>query len=101
MSSALVHRKTLDLETFSRAVGIHPDLVRRLVALGLLEPAPEPGGLSFDRDQLGAAARIRRLHERLALNYAAIGLVMDLLDRIADLERLGRAPSSTGGRPWN
>jgi chaperone modulatory protein CbpM len=101
MTSVLVHRKTLDLEAFSRAAGIHPDLVRRLVTLGLLEPSPEPGGLSFNRDQIAAAARIRRLRERLALNYAAIGLVTELLDRIADLERAGRAPSSTGGQPWN
>jgi hypothetical protein len=101
MSSVLVHRKTLDLETFSRAAGIHPDLVRRLVSLGLLEPVPERGELSFNRDQLAAAARIRRLRERLALNYAAIGLVTELLDRISDLERVRRAPLSTGGQPWN
>jgi hypothetical protein len=101
MTSVLVHRKTLDLETFSRAAGIHPELVRRLVSLGLLEPAPEPGELSFNPDQLAAAGRIRRLRERLALNYAAIGLVTELLDRIADLERVRRGSSSPGGQPWN
>ena len=36
--------ETLDLDTFARAAGLHPDLVRRLVALGLLEAAPTPGG---------------------------------------------------------
>jgi hypothetical protein len=31
-------------------------------------------------------ARIQRLHATLSLNYAAIGLVLDLLDRIDVLE---------------
>jgi hypothetical protein len=31
-------------------------------------------------------ARIQRLHDALPLNYAAIGLVLDLLDRIDVLE---------------
>ena len=98
MSNVLVYRTTLDLETFSRAVGMHPELVRRLVTLGLLEATIGSGGLSFAREQLAAAARIRRLRESLALNYAAIGVVTELLDRIADLERARRDPSSTGGR---
>ncbi|MGZ6868668.1 MAG: chaperone modulator CbpM, partial [Blastococcus sp.] len=36
--------------------------------------------------QLTTVARIQRLRAGLCLNYAGIGLVLDLLDRIADLE---------------
>jgi chaperone modulatory protein CbpM len=51
---------------------------------------------------LQALARIRRLRAGLGLNYAALGLVVDLLDRVAELERELRSTSSrrTGGRPW-
>jgi chaperone modulatory protein CbpM len=77
----------LSLETFSRTAGLHPDLVRRLVSLGLLEARTDAiGELSLPPAQLAVAARVQRLRAGLALNYAAIGLVMDLLDRIAQLE---------------
>jgi hypothetical protein len=36
-------------------------------------------------------ARVQRLHFGLSLNYAAIGLVLDLLDRIDELERRERS----------
>jgi hypothetical protein len=42
--------------------------------------------LWFSPAQLAVAARIQRLRSGLALNYAALGLVMDLLDRVTELE---------------
>ncbi|MFD2353761.1 chaperone modulator CbpM [Nonomuraea ferruginea] len=36
---------------------------------------------------------MQRLHEGLSINYAAIGVVIDLLDRIAELETALRGPS--------
>lgn len=92
----------LDLEAFSRAADLHPDLARRFVALGLLEAAPGAAGeLWFSPAQLAAAARLRRIRAGLAVNYAALGLVVDLLDRIAELEEALRTrPRTPGGRPW-
>jgi chaperone modulatory protein CbpM len=88
----------LDLDSFARATGLHPDLVRRLVALGLLEPRRDAGGnWWFAQAQLGTAARIQRLHAGLALNYAALGVVMDLLDRITELEAALRRSRLSGG----
>jgi len=90
----------LDLESFARTCQLHPDMVRRLVALGLLEAATGAAGeLLLAPSQLAAAARLQRLRAGLGLNYAALGLVVDLLDRVALLEAaLRRSP--TGGRPW-
>ncbi|HEY2724220.1 MAG TPA: chaperone modulator CbpM [Pseudonocardiaceae bacterium] len=98
----------LSLESFATRAGLHPDTVRRFVALGLLEPTRDARGrLWFAPAQLRTAARIQRLRAGLSVNYAAIGLVMDLLDRIEVLEaamrRAGtrpprnavRAPSTT------
>jgi chaperone modulatory protein CbpM len=100
LSTALIRPARLDLQSFSRAVGLHPEIVRRLVALGLLEPARvAKGELWFAPDQLVAAARIRRLRAGFGLNYAALGLVVDLLDRVARLEAALRTRSQTPGGP--
>ena len=100
---AIVRLPRLDLETFALATGLHPDLVRRFVALGLLEArADATGQLWFDRAQVPVAARLQRLRDGLGLNYAAIGLVVQLLDRIAELESAlrARARPDPGGAPW-
>jgi chaperone modulatory protein CbpM len=87
LTYALIRAPRLDLEEFSASVGLHPDLVRRLVALGVLDASRDSAGdLWFARNQLAAVARVQRLRAGFALNYAATGLVIDLLDRIAGLE---------------
>jgi chaperone modulatory protein CbpM len=98
LTYALVRAPRLDLEEFSAAVGLHPDLVRRLVALGVLDASRDGAGhLWFGRNQLAAVARVQRLRAGFALNYAATGLVIDLLDRIAGLEAAMRR-QRLGGR---
>jgi DNA-binding transcriptional MerR regulator len=95
-------RATLTLDAFARATGLHPDLVRRLVSLGLLEPASShEQELRFAPSQVATAARLQRLRAGLALNYAALGVVCDLLDRIAELEAALRTRNrSWGGPSW-
>jgi hypothetical protein len=88
MSTALVRPHLLDLESFAQRLSLHPEFVRRLVALGLLEATQDTAGhLLFAPSQLAAASRMQRLRAGFALNYAALSLVVDLLDRIAALER--------------
>ena len=66
MSYALVRPARLDLEDFARATGTHPDLVRRLVTLGILDARRGPGGeLWFAPGQAAAMARIQRLRAGL------------------------------------
>lgn len=103
MSHVLVRNELLRLEVFSRRCGLHPELIRRLVTLGLLDPARDvPGEMWFSPAQVSRVARMNRLRTELALNYSALGLVLDLLDRIERLEgasrRAGTQPmaSSTG-----
>lgn len=94
--TALIRWPGMPMHTFCYRTGLHPDLVRRYIALGLLSPSRvEAGEPWFDPGQVLVAGQIQRLHEGLALNYAAIGLVLDLLDRIHRLEaRAGSTP------PW-
>ncbi len=81
----------LQLELFSAACGVHPDLMQRLVALGLVEPVEQAGAdLWFAPTQVRSVHRMLRLRRDFSLNYAALGLVIDLLDRIDSLERANR-----------
>ena len=96
MSYALIRARRLDLDQFASAAGLHPELVRRFVALGILDADRDPRGrLWFEPAELAAVARIQRLRAGFALNYAAIGLVTDLLDQIAALQASLR---TAGGR---
>jgi chaperone modulatory protein CbpM len=91
LTYALIRAPRLDLEEFAAAAGLHPDFVRRLVALGVVDASRDGAGqLWFAPSQVAAVARVQRLRAGLALNYAATGLVIDLLDRIAVLEAAAR-----------
>jgi hypothetical protein len=93
---ALARPRRLDLERFSRVAGMHPEYVRHLVTLGLLDAQADAAGeLWFTPTQLPAAARVQRLRSGFGLNYAALGLVVDLLDRIAHLEAALRGRRDT------
>ncbi|HET9254238.1 MAG TPA: chaperone modulator CbpM [Pseudonocardiaceae bacterium] len=89
---SLVRVSRLSLDDFAARAGTHPELLRRWVALGLLEPTQDASGrLWFAATQLRSVARIHRLRAGLSVNYAALGLVMELLDRIEVLEEQLRA----------
>jgi chaperone modulatory protein CbpM len=88
-------QRRLSRDEFCRRSGLHPELLRRFVALGLIQAVRDPAGeLRFPLGQLADVARIERLRRGLGLNYAAIGLVCELLDRIQELERQLRERSS-------
>lgn len=90
----------LSLDGFARSAGLHPELVRRMVTLGLLRATRDSvGNLWFADTELITVARIQRLRAGLSLNYAAIGLVLDLLDRIDVLERALRARPGVPATP--
>ena len=87
----LARRPGMPLEAFATRCALHPDLVRRLVALGLIACQRDArGDLRFGPSAVLTVARIQRLRTGLGLNYAAIGLVLDLLDRIEELESAPR-----------
>ena len=82
----LVRVARYGMDDFAERAGIHPEVLRRFVALGLLDAERDQAGqLWFAPGQLAITARVKRLHAELALNYAAIGLVLDLLDEIDHL----------------
>lgn len=94
----LARRPGIRLDVFATGCGLHPDMVRRLVALGLVGCRRDArGDLWFERSEFATVSRIQRLRSGLGLNYAAIGLVLDLLDRIEELESASRRGRTS---PW-
>ena len=93
----------LSLDSVALRSGLSPDLVRRFVALGMLDARRDTlGRLRFRGSAPSAIARVQRLRIGLSLNYAAMGLVMDLLDRIEGLETAlrHREPAAEERMPW-
>lgn len=99
MTTALSRPPRLSLDVFSHTVGLHPELVIRLVRLGIIDADRDASGaLFFAPREIARTARILRLRAGLSLNYASLGLVVDLLDRIAVLEaELRHRPTPYGG----
>ena len=87
----------LSLGEVARLAGIHPALAERLMALGLIEPTetmPEP---LFAVATVLRTRRILRLHQDLGVNWVGIGVVLDLLAKIEELEQeIARLRQSRG-----
>jgi hypothetical protein len=92
-----------EVDRLARATGLHPDLVRRLIRLGAIEPLPGDA-THYQPDAAARLARIVRLRNDLGLNYAGALLAGDLLARIDELERRLAAPRRTAttsrGERW-
>ena len=82
----------ISLNALATQAGLHPDLVRRLIGLGLIEPS---GGTRaaplFRRLDAALLDRALRLRRDLGLNYAGAILACELLARIDQLEAQLRA----------
>ena len=88
------------IESLAREAGMHPELVRRLIGLGLIEPRGGTRATPMFRHQdarlLAQAARLRR---DLGIDYAGAVLACELLARIDDLEeRLRRSRHTDSAR---
>jgi len=77
----------LNIGEISRFVGLHPLMVRKLFKLGLIDPSVEKPDLLFEDTVISRIDKIMRLRNDLGVNFAGCGLVLDLLDKIADLEK--------------
>ena len=62
-------------------------MAKRLFPIGLIEPLAAGTTPLFDRSAVVRARKALRLKRDLGLNIDAVALVMELLDRIDDLER--------------
>jgi chaperone modulatory protein CbpM len=87
MSSEIVPSERVEFESFARVCDLHPELLERLVSLGLVEvEADDEGNRWVRRSQKRAVDRIKRLRSGLHLSYSSIAVVAPLLDRVEHLE---------------
>jgi hypothetical protein len=75
--------RLVGIEVLARDSGVHPDVVGRLVRLGLLETADDA---QFPPDAAARLAQAVRLRRDLGLSYGAAVLTCQLLARIDELE---------------
>jgi chaperone modulatory protein CbpM len=76
-------RDLLRLEDVASRAGVHPQIVRRFIDLGLIQPADAPSaGIMFDPEAVHRVGVIQRLRCDLGINLQGIGVILDLLDRL-------------------
>jgi len=81
-------RERLTLEAAAARVGLHPVLVERFVEFGLLEPVEITGAtMRFDAACLPRLIAIARLRRDLGVNLHGVAVILDLVDRLAALQR--------------
>ena len=108
---AIVRTRTLlkassgiGIGTVARRSGVHPDIIVRFVRLGLVEPLHRPDNMAhwrFHEDAVGVVSKILRLRSQLGINYAGIGVVLELLTRIERLESRLLKMGSRHLSEWN
>ena len=70
----------VDVEVLAHDSGLHPEVCRRLIRLGLLDGPP------FAVDAASQLARAARLRRDLGLGWSGAVFACELLRRIDDLE---------------
>lgn len=80
-------RTLLSINEISSLVGIHADMVQRFFQHGLIDPLVEKPEPLFDDTVLVRIEKIVRFRQDLGINLNGCGLVLDLLDRISQLEQ--------------
>lgn len=78
----------LTLTEVASRCGVHPELVDRFVRLGLIDPLGDSVAeeFLFPMDVVPLIRKIMRLRNHLGVNYAGIGVLLELMSRIEDLE---------------
>lgn len=76
----------LSLEETARQAGVHPELVLRMVDLGLVEPKRQTPVFWFDPSAVKTICRAVRLRNDLGINWLGVGVVTHLLERVEELE---------------
>lgn len=101
-----IHRSSggaaeVSITEVARRCGVHPDLVERLVQLGLVDFSGRDarGESLFHESAVATIRRILRLRNQLGVNYVGVGVILDLMDRIETLEeRIRDLESRLGGK---
>jgi hypothetical protein len=73
----------LDAEEAAKLARMDVTLVVRCVEMGLITPSTK----GYSEADLAQLRRVRRLHDDLGIDFASVEVVLDMLDRIRELQR--------------
>lgn len=76
------------LTEVAHRAGLHPELIERFIRLGLIDfmDRTSEGELLFESGVIPLIRRILRLRNELGVNYAGIGVILELMTRVEALE---------------
>jgi len=75
-----------EMKIVAQKVGLSPKTLRMWIREGLIEPQREGQRYIFDEQDLQRLLLIRRLRDDLGVNLAGIDIILQLLDRIRELQ---------------
>ncbi len=89
-----------EMKVICEKVGLSPKTLRGWIEEGLLEPQREGRRYLFDENDLRKLLLIRRLRDDLGVNLAGIDIILQLLDRLQELqEEIERLRRLVGEEP--
>ena len=91
-----LNQDLLTVDELGRIVGVHPQILQKYIIYGLIDPKVEKPEPLFEETIIARVHKIERLKADLGINMAGCGLVLDLLERIAELEEQVRHLRSRG-----
>lgn len=76
----------LTVHDLSYLTGLSEQTLQRLIALEVIEPREQTPEPCFPTEVVTHVRRIRHLHVELGVSWSSMPLVLDLLERIDELE---------------
>jgi MerR family transcriptional regulator/heat shock protein HspR len=81
----------LTLDSLCASTGLHPSFVKQLAEEGLITGVDaDPRSQRFHVTTISRLRKIVRLRRVLGINLAGVSVVLDLIDKIEDLQRENR-----------
>lgn len=84
----IVEEKLCGIEEIAKKTNMSESSIRRYVRMGLITPIKREKGCYLLRETtLFRIEKIQRLRKDLGVNLSGIGIILDLLERIEDMDR--------------
>lgn len=84
MSKDYQYRLTID--ELAYLAGTRISVIEKIISLELISPWKKDPEIYFQSNIIPTVKRLLRLHNQLGVSWTSMGLVLDLMDRINDLE---------------
>ncbi|MGI5837374.1 MAG: heat shock protein transcriptional repressor HspR [Chloroflexota bacterium] len=82
------HEPCFVISIAAKLVNVHQQTLRYYERLGLLEPGRSRGNIRlYSMRDIQRAQQIRRLVDELGVNLAGVDVILNMTDRIAEMER--------------